>query len=87
MIRKIVVYFLLCLCIPYPIIATANDTVGAVEAGGIEFKKTDEISMEKEVLTISSNLVRVEYEFLNKTTHPTLGRIGAATTGLYQRSM
>jgi hypothetical protein len=53
----------------------ANDTTGAVGAGGIEFKKTDEISMEKEVLTISADLVRVEYEFVNKTNHPIKERI------------
>ena len=48
----------------------ANDSIFAFGAGGIEFKKTDDISMEKEVLTISDHKVRVEYEFLNKTDHP-----------------
>ncbi|MDH4284407.1 MAG: DUF4424 domain-containing protein [Gallionellaceae bacterium] len=45
----------------------ANDSIGAIGVGGIEFKKTDEISMEKEVLTIGVDKVRVEYDFLNKT--------------------
>lgn len=44
---------------------SANDSIGALGAGGIEFKKTNNISMEKEVLTISPNLVRVEYVFVN----------------------
>jgi hypothetical protein len=48
----------------------ANDTIGAQAAGGIEFKKTNDISMEKEVLTISRRKVRVEYEFINITDHP-----------------
>jgi len=48
----------------------ANDSIGYLGAGGIEFKKTEDVSMEKEVLTISRNLIRVEYEFLNKTSKP-----------------
>lgn len=48
----------------------ANDSIGYLGAGGIEFKKTEEISMEKEVLTISRKLIRVEYEFLNTTSRP-----------------
>ncbi len=58
-----------------PICSVANDTVGAQGAGGIEFKKTDDISMEKEVLTISHHRVRVEYEFINRTDHPITERI------------
>jgi hypothetical protein len=46
---------------------TALDYLGA---GGIEFKKSADISMEKEVLTITRNLIRVEYEFLNTTSVP-----------------
>jgi hypothetical protein len=48
----------------------ANDSIGYLGAGGIEFKKTQDISMEKEVLTISRKLIRVEYEFLNTTSKP-----------------
>lgn len=51
----------------YTVFSYANDTVGAEAAGGIEFKKTEDISMEKEILTLSADKVRVEYEFLNKT--------------------
>lgn len=50
-----------------PTFSLANDTTVAEAAGGIEFKKSNDISMEKEVLTLSANKVRVEYEFLNKT--------------------
>lgn len=49
---------------------SANDSIGYLGAGGIEFKKTADISMEMEVLTISRNLVRVEYEFLNTSSTP-----------------
>ncbi len=48
----------------------ANDSIGYLGAGGIEFKKTADISMEREVLTISRNLIRVEYEFLNTSSAP-----------------
>lgn len=48
----------------------ANDTVGAIALGGVEYKKTEGISMEKESLTISVDKVRVEYEFLNTTDKP-----------------
>lgn len=45
----------------------ANDSIGYLGAGGIVFKKSEDISMEKETLTVSRHLVRVEYEFFNKT--------------------
>lgn len=48
----------------------SNDSIGYLGAGGIEFKKTEDISMEEEVLTISRNLIRVEYEFLNRSPKP-----------------
>ncbi|OIQ94152.1 hypothetical protein GALL_238810 [mine drainage metagenome] len=48
----------------------ANDSIGYLGAGGIEFKKSEDISMEKEILTVSRNLIRVEYEFLNTTSKP-----------------
>jgi hypothetical protein len=54
---------------------SANDSIGAIGVGGIEFKKTDEISMEKEVLTISLDKIRVEYEFLNKSNKPIIETI------------
>lgn len=51
----------------------ANDTpvgVNPVGAGGIEFTKSSAVSMEKEVLTISPDLVRVEYVFVNQSDKP-----------------
>lgn len=48
----------------------ANDGIGAIGLGGVQFRKTEDISMEKEVLTISVDKVRVEYEFFNKTDKP-----------------
>jgi len=43
----------------------ANDGFSAIEAGGIVFKKTENISMKKEELFISKNNVRVKYKFKN----------------------
>jgi hypothetical protein len=48
----------------------ANDSMGSVSGGGIVFKTSNEVSMEKEVLTISADKVRVEYEYINNTKHP-----------------
>ncbi len=45
----------------------ANDTAASTAAGGLRLTREARISMEKERLTISENLVRVEYEFLNDT--------------------
>lgn len=45
----------------------ANDSAGAVGAGGIEFHKTEGIVMEKEDLFISPSLIKVLYIFKNKT--------------------
>jgi len=53
----------------------ANDSIGYLGAGGIEFKKTADISMESEVLTISRDLIRVEYEFLNTSSAPIKGTV------------
>jgi hypothetical protein len=53
----------------------ANDSIGAVGAAGIEFKKSSDISMEKETLTIYEDRIRVEYDFLNKSTKPIRERI------------
>ncbi|WP_028101410.1 DUF4424 family protein [Pseudoduganella violaceinigra] len=51
----------------FPSTALANDGVAAVGIGGIVFGKTDAIAMKKEVLTISHDLVSVDYEFLNES--------------------
>ncbi|MBP9682400.1 MAG: DUF4424 family protein [Bacteriovorax sp.] len=45
----------------------ANDSAGAVGAGGIEFHKTEGIVMEKEDLFISPDLIKVSYVFKNIT--------------------
>lgn len=49
-----------------PALACANDGVAAVSAGGIVLQKTDAIAMKKEVLTVSHDLITVEYEFVNE---------------------
>ena len=47
--------------------AAANDGIGSVGAGGILFGKTDAVAMKKEVLSVSTDLIKVEYEFLNES--------------------
>lgn len=47
--------------------AQANDGIGSVSTGGIVFGKTDAVAMKKEVLSVSSTLIKVEYEFLNES--------------------
>lgn len=48
-----------------PSLAWANDGIAGVSAGGIVFRKTDAITMKKEVLNVSHDLISVDYEFLN----------------------
>ncbi|MBV7538328.1 DUF4424 domain-containing protein [Duganella sp. sic0402] len=50
-----------------PLLASANDGIGAVSAGGIVFGKTDAIAMKKEVLTVSHQRISVDYEFVNES--------------------
>jgi|SRR5450830_52330 len=50
-----------------PVLASANDGIAGVSAGGIVFRKTDAIAMKKEVLTVSHDLITVDYEFLNES--------------------
>src|SRR5450830_598760 len=47
--------------------ALANDGIAALSAGGIVFGKTDAVAMKKEVLSVSADLIKVEYEFLNES--------------------
>ena len=47
--------------------ARANDAIAAVGVGGIVFRQTDAIAMKKEVLSVSHNLITVDYEFLNES--------------------
>jgi hypothetical protein len=51
-----------------PLLASANDGIAGVSAGGIVFRKTDAIAMKKEVLNVSHQLISVDYEFLNEST-------------------
>lgn len=43
----------------------ANDTTATIAAGGIEYKKNNDISMEEEILKISTNKIDVSYKFQN----------------------
>ncbi|MES2614394.1 MAG: DUF4424 family protein, partial [Bdellovibrionota bacterium] len=45
----------------------ADDTIATVASGGIEFKKSSDISMEKEILKINKNKVDIYYEFYNQS--------------------
>uniref|UniRef100_UPI00102C48FC DUF4424 family protein n=1 Tax=Candidatus Magnetaquicoccus inordinatus TaxID=2496818 RepID=UPI00102C48FC len=54
-----------------PVFAQANDGVAGVAIGGIMMPgKSDKIKMRKEVLEISVNKIKVEYEFVNLTEEP-----------------
>ena len=50
-----------------PGVAYANDSAASTAAGGIQLRREANVSMEKEVLTISEAKVTVEYEFLNES--------------------
>jgi hypothetical protein len=50
-----------------PLLASANDGIGSVSAGGIVFRNTDAIAMKKEVLTVGYQIITVDYEFLNES--------------------
>jgi hypothetical protein len=45
--------------------AMANDGYAAIAAGGIEFRKSEDIQIKSEILSISSKKVTVRYEFVN----------------------
>lgn len=47
--------------------ARANDSAASSAAGGIQLKREPRISMVKEKLTISTNKITVEYEFINES--------------------
>ena len=53
----------------YSMISMANDSAALRIGGRLEFKKTDDIAMVTENLTISPNKVRVDYTFRNDTDH------------------
>lgn len=48
-------------------VARADDGYSEVAAGGLEFTKTDAITMDKEVLEITPDRISVSYEFRNLT--------------------
>lgn len=50
-----------------PYLVFANDGFGALGAGGIIIGKTDDIAMAKEVLDISYDKIKVDYEFVNES--------------------
>ena len=50
--------------------ALANDTMAELKTGGIEFTRTDSVSMEEETLYISPKQVRVDYVFRNDGEKP-----------------
>jgi hypothetical protein len=50
--------------------AFANDTTAQLETGGLEFTRTDAISMDEEKLYISPKEVRVDYVFRNTSDKP-----------------
>ena len=50
--------------------ALANDTTAELKTGGLEYTRSDEISMEEETLYISPREVRVDYLYRNTTDHP-----------------
>lgn len=50
-------------------ISFANDGFGALGAGGIIIGKTNDIAMVKEVLDISYDTIKVDYEFVNESDH------------------
>lgn len=47
--------------------ALANDTTAVLKTGGLEFTRSADISMEKEVLFISMKQIRVDYVFRNSS--------------------
>lgn len=52
-----------------PFLVLANDGFGALGAGGIIIGKTNDIAMTKEVLDISYDKIKVDYEFVNESNH------------------
>lgn len=53
----------------------ANDSAVEISAGGLKLCKEHRVSMQKENLFISPDLVVVEYEFLNTTKVPVLSEV------------
>lgn len=49
----------------WPLSLLANDTTATVAAGGIQYKKNNDISMDEEILKISVEKIDVSYRFFN----------------------
>jgi hypothetical protein len=45
----------------------SNDSIGHIDMNGVHYEKTDDISMDKEILEISPEKVQVRYFFKNHT--------------------
>lgn len=54
----------------FPAACFSNDSTARIAAGGIEFQKSDVISMESEHLEISTSQIRLSYVFLNNSPKP-----------------
>jgi hypothetical protein len=48
----------------------ANDSSAELSVGGLNFSRSDDVSLETETLRISPRLVSVRYQFFNRTTQP-----------------
>jgi hypothetical protein len=57
--------FLILFLLAYQMNAQANDTTATIAAGGIEYKTSQEISMDEETLKISIDSIEVAYKFFN----------------------
>lgn len=47
--------------------AYPNDSVATIATSGLQLEKTDSISMESELLQLSTELIRVKYVFKNES--------------------
>lgn len=56
---------LVSLCLGFAGSVFANDSIGYVATGGVEYIKNDKIAMQSEDLQISKNLIKVDYQFKN----------------------
>jgi Domain of unknown function (DUF4424) len=50
--------------------AMANDSAAELSVGGLNFSRSDDVSLESEILKISPKLVSVRYQFFNRTDQP-----------------
>lgn len=62
--------FLCAVLLLVPVLAWANDTVFALAAGQVVYKKTDVIAMQEEWLTLEDDRFKIEYRYQNLTDKP-----------------